>query len=313
MKPIIAALTLINTPVEFNLERGPQVPVAKDYDTHLRALNTNAFFGSGGDFAFDLVPVQTPDEEQFAISQAYPNIESPVTTDGGWMLLRDNVGNAAVVLVDGDTTLQELTEGLRDFSQLEIAVGLASDTMGSRLVVAFDQKSVEAFADGSSTYLPAPSLSTRALAVFPERGTAVFPAKEFDAIQGGIWPVDNAAAVSSDGAGPLHMAGRMGTEFSTTSIDADAHAWYPFLELAPPIYVDGGWTLEPAYGDERLREQMQYDHLKAWRQGRSVWMAQNDEGEWMSAEGNITQAIDELGIEIGDFGIGAVPTTIHMD
>lgn len=306
MKSIIAAITISHAPVDFKTAMG-QTPTAVDYDVHLRALNASAFVGSGGELTFDLVPVQTPDYQQFAISQAYPNADTPITTDAGWMMLRDNAGNSAIVLVDGTTTLSSLAEGINKHGSLEVAVGIATDTMGARLVVAFDSFSLGAFEDGESTYLPAPSVSTSATAVFPERAAAVFPSKEFDALQGRVWPLDIAAAVSSDGAGPLRMTGPMKAEFTESSINGGEELWDLFNMLSAPIYVDGSWTLEPTYIGDGERDEMQYDYIKAWRQANAVWMVQEGDA-WVASGGSIEQAQMELGFEMEDYGFVPPPS-----
>jgi len=312
MKPIVTALTLLNTPVDINREAGRQAPVAVDYEVHLRALNTSAFFGSGGDFAFDLVPVQTPHAEQFTVSKAFASPDAPVTDDSGWMMLRDNQGNSVVVFVDSDTTLESLVEGLADYSQLQIAVGVATDTQGARMVVAFDTPSLRAFEDGASSYLPAPSLSTRGTAIFPDGSAAAFPAREFDSVQGYIWPVDTTAVYSSDETGPLYMLSTYSNDFLNAPVDGGEEAWNAFFDLSAPILEDGRWALEPAYGDEDLREAMEYDTLRSWRQRTTTWLVEDADGRWMATEGPITSAIGEFEIEMMDYGL-VPPPTIAMD
>ncbi len=311
MKPIITAITLLNAPVDFNRDAGRTAPVAVDYEVHLRAINTTAFFGAGGEFNFDLIPVQTPDAEQFVISKAFRNIDAPVTAEPGWMMLRDGVGNSAVIFVDADTTLQSLCEALADQSDLDIAVGIASDTRGYRLVVAFDAASLSAFEDGESTFLPAPSLSTRAAAVFPSASAVAFPAKTFEAVQGHVWPVDIAAAVSSDRYGPLRMTSDMVADFSSSDVPMDDTVWDAFLDLSAPIFVDGRWLLEPAIGDEDLRQEMNYDTLRSWRQRGVVFMAENYDGEWMAIDTDLSQVSSELGIDPLDYGL-IPPVAIDM-
>jgi len=311
MKPIITAITLLNTPVDVNRDAGRSAPVAVDYEVHLRALNTSAFFGAGGEFRFDLIPVQTPDSEQFAISKAFQNIDAPVTVDPGWMVLRDNTGNSAMIFVDSDTTLQSLAEGLANQSELEIAVGIASDTRGYRLVVAFDQPSLAAFDDGVSVFLPAPSLSTTATAVFPDASAIAFPAKTFDAVQGNLWPVDMAAAISSDRAGPLSMSSDMVTDFVNSAVSVGDESWGAFLDLSAPILLDGRWTLEPASGDEDLRQEMEYDTIRSWRQRGVVFMAEDYDGDWRTIDTSLSQVSAELGIDPMDYGI-IPPPSIDM-
>lgn len=300
MKTAFVVASLLGTPIVPDVERTREGPMVDDA-AMVRAFHAHALVATGGDFALDLVPVQTQGPAAFLMSDAFPSADAPMDAGEGWLLFRDGVGNTAILMVDAETTLRDLEVGLDGAANLEAEFAIAFDGGGAHLVGVLDDAGQEVFRQEYVEYRPAPSLVTDAMAVFPAQRGVAFPERTFSE-DGEHWPIDPAAQWSSAPHDGLWMLEADRNELLNAALPS-SEGWEPFVRLVRPEYGPDGWVLPPVRDTSSALASMTADFGRAWGDQDVEWYSQDSSHQWFYAGETLDNIEDTLKRKLEDYGI----------
>ena len=130
-----------------------------DRSAMVRAFHSEAMVVTGGNFAFDMVPVQADGRRAFVMSDAFEDPDAPMGAGNGWLFVRDAAGNGTMVLVTNKTSLSDLETALDGAPDIEAEFAIAYDEYGAHLVGVLDSHGQSAFERNVVQYRPAPRWS----------------------------------------------------------------------------------------------------------------------------------------------------------
>ena len=228
MYTAIALATLVNSAFA-TAPIGANDGTYGDRSAMVRAFHSEAMVVTGGNFAFDMVPVQADGRRAFVMSDAFEDPDAPMGAGNGWLFVRDAAGNGTMVLVTNKTSLSDLETALDGAPDIEAEFAIAYDEYGAHLVGVLDSHGQSAFERNVVQYRPAPSMVTESQAMFPSRPIMALPKRSFD-VDISMWEIDTDTQWGSSAGDGLRMQDAQRKEpfpptFPTQTAGAPSSVW----------------------------------------------------------------------------------------
>jgi hypothetical protein len=291
MKTAFAAAAMIAGPMNPPKEQPSRAPMASDEQARVRAFHSDVMVATGGRLDFELLPVQSVDNEPFVMSRGVRDADRPMGLGSGWMMVRDASENAVIILIDKETSLRDLEEALDDATDLEAEFSIGHDASGAHLVGVFDTMGQDAFSgEAPVVYMPVPSVMTGAEARFFRRAAVVFPTALFDVAEKEGWGLDPKGQLSSRLGDGLVLEKDDQDELEDAVFEDDGLGWFEFIELGKPILTPMGWLIPTRGTESQVLPEMSYAYGNIWGQRSVEWCVPAPTGGWDYVDGTLADA-----------------------
>lgn len=300
MYTALALATLVNSAFA-TAPIGANDGTYRDRSAMVRAFHSEAMVVTGGNFAFDMVPVQADGRRAFLMSDAFEDPDVAMGAGNGWLMVRDAAGNGTMVLVTNKTSLSDLEIALDGAPNIEAEFAIAYDEYGAHLVGVLDRHGQSAFERNVVQYRPAPSMVTESKAIFPNRPIVALPKRSFD-VDPTTWSLDTDAQWgSSDGDG-LRLDEYQRKEILSADLP-DADGWRKFLSLGQPEQDENGWYLAEDGDTTQAVKSVGADMGRAWVQRSFDVQYTDDSGQWRSISGSMMKIESHIAGGLSAYGI----------